>query len=244
MADPARARMLTALLGGLALPAGDLARSAGVRPATASGHLRVLLEADLVRVSSSGRHRYYRLAGTEVASAVEALSRLAPVPPVTSLREHRISRELRSGRTCYDHLAGDLGMRVTGLLQTAGVIPELEPGVPVVEPERLPDHPMVTDLDLVATLLGSSRRGRRIWARGCLDWSCRRPHVAGRLAAQVLDGMLGDGLVRRRPEGRAVHLTAEGEAMLLAWQGGTTAVADRPGRLRAGSSRGGAEGVR
>src|SRR4051812_46623072 len=111
-ADPGRARVLMALADGRALPAGRLAEEAGVAPSTVSTHLGMLLERGLVTVGRQGRHRYYRLAGAEVAGALEALARLAPVAPVTSLREHTRAHALRTARTCYRHLAGKLGVRL------------------------------------------------------------------------------------------------------------------------------------
>lgn len=111
--EPARAAMLLALLGGQALPAGELAARAGVTPQTASAHLARLVEGGLVRVSSSGRHRYYRLSSPEVGSVLEALLTIAPARPVRSLRQSEEARALRRARTCYDHLAGALGVGLT-----------------------------------------------------------------------------------------------------------------------------------
>ena len=107
--DPTRARMLLALSDGRALPASLLAQEAGVAASTASEHLGRLTQAGLLAVESWGRHRYYRLAGADVASVVEALARLAPMAPVRSLRGSDRLRALRQARTCYDHLAGRLG---------------------------------------------------------------------------------------------------------------------------------------
>src|SRR6516165_8229974 len=116
MADPARAAMLGALLGGTQLSAGELSQLAGVSPATASAHLARLLDGGLVAVTRQGRHRYYRLAGHEVAAVLEALARISPVRPVRSLRQSREAAALAQARTCYDHLAGRAGVELLDAL--------------------------------------------------------------------------------------------------------------------------------
>src|SRR5256886_3163689 len=121
VADPARARILLALGDGRALPASVLASEAGVAPSTASAHLGRLVEAGLLRVHPQGRHRYYRLAGPEVGELIEALARVSPAAPVRSLRQGTRAEALRAARTCYDHLAGRLGVAVFAAL--------LEPGL-------------------------------------------------------------------------------------------------------------------
>src|ERR1700753_4341657 len=115
VADRGRCRMLLALGDGRALPASRLADEAGVSPATASSHLRKLTEAELLAGETQGRHRYYRLAGPDVARLIEALQQLAPATPVRSLRQDTRARAIREARTCYDHLAGRLGVT---LMQT------------------------------------------------------------------------------------------------------------------------------
>ena len=120
LAEPARARMLLALGDGRALAASVLASEAGVAPSTASGHLSRLVDAGLLSVLPQGRHRYYRLAGPQVGELLEVLSRVAPAAPVRSLRQGTQAEALRSARTCYDHLAGRLGVAVFAALLDAG----------------------------------------------------------------------------------------------------------------------------
>ena len=214
MGDPARARVLTALLGGVRLPAGELARHAGVAASTGSEHLKVLLDAGLVRVKCQGRHRYYALAGDEVAQAVEGMLAIAPGLPVRSLRQHRAAGELRAARTCYDHLAGDLGLRVTDLIMGVGVLTTLEPGQTTGPAQPLPHHRVIAELrldDVHAT-------AKRPWARGCLDWTGRRPHLAGAVGRHVLELFLANDWVRRRPDSRAVRLTDDGQSTLVRWE--------------------------
>ncbi|WP_119726715.1 ArsR/SmtB family transcription factor [Thermomonospora amylolytica] len=212
IAEPARARMLAGLVGGAALPAGELARLAGVSASTASEHLKTLVAHGFVTVERSGRHRYYRLAGADVAYALEALRVVAPEIPVTSLRGHRAAAELRAGRSCYDHMAGALGLRVTRLLvraevvqgtlragATAGLRLDGRAGRAVVERFGLRD------------VTGSPRRPL---VRGCLDWTERRPHLAGRLGAHLLTVFRERGWVADGRRSRALRLTDEGEETL------------------------------
>lgn len=219
MGEPARGRMLTALLAGLPLPAGHLARAAGVAPSTASEHLRVLVNAGLLTVTASGRHRHYALAGADVARAVEALQAIAPTTRVNSLRQHRVAADLRAGRSCYDHLAGDLGLRVTALLLASGVLPGLEVGGVTTLTVPLPAHPLVDGFDLPAlTDQADAARTRRPLVRGCLDWTGRRPHVAGRLGSHLLTTFRARDWVRPRPGSRSLALTDEGQRVLLRFE--------------------------
>src|SRR5437016_1131647 len=141
--EPARAALLVALTEGDSLPARELAARAGIAPSTASGHLARLLDGRLVVAERSGRHRYFRLAGAEVATAIEALSVIAPPRPVRSLRAAAVGEALREARTCYDHLAGRLGVEVTAALERRRVLIHdeqhgyrLGPGAPLTSAGR------------------------------------------------------------------------------------------------------------
>lgn len=196
---PARGRMLEALVGGRALPAGELARAAGVARSTASAHLAVLSDAGLVRAESRGRHRYYALAGDAVAHAVEALAVVAPARPSRSLRDSdRLAAE-RAARSCYDHVAGALGVTLTDRLCAASALDRDSLG--------LLDAAPFARLGIDVARLD---RGRRPLTRSCLDWSERRPHLAGALGAALLDTLLADGWLVRRPRSRALTLTPDG----------------------------------
>ncbi|KJC64922.1 ArsR/SmtB family transcription factor [Agreia bicolorata] len=208
LGDPARGRIVTALLGGRSIPAGDLARAAGVSASTTSEHLRVLLGAGIVAVDHRGRNRFFRLANSDVSLAIEALQAIAPRSEIRSLRQHRVSQELRSGRSCYDHLAGDLGLRVTDLLRHSATLADLQIGANSIPPDPFPAGPVAAAFHL------QRPEGRRPWARGCLDWTGRRAHIAGQLGAQVLSAMDAQGWVSRRPDSRAVRLTDLGAARL------------------------------
>lgn len=199
--------MILTLLGGEAIPAGELARRAGVSPSGASAHLRRLREGGLVTQESVGRHRYFRLASPELAEALESLARVAPVRPVSSFRESEGTRALKHARTCYDHLAGELGVAVVDALVERGVLTRGDAEFVIGDNGARWFGALGIDVDAVA---GS----RRSFARACLDWSERRPHLAGSLGAAVADVFFARKWIRRLPGGRAVAVTPDGRAWL------------------------------
>lgn len=219
LADRARCRMLLALDDGRALPASVLADEAGVSRSTASSHLGKLAEAGLVRVDQCGRHRYYRLSGPLVGGLLEAMTALGPTRPVRSLREGNRAARLRAARTCYDHLAGGLGVAVMGSMIESG---HLAGGDGVYDPERaLGDTPTGYghDHDYEVTTPGweflddlglTLPEGSRPAVRYCVDWSEQRHHLAGRLGRGLLDLFLDRGWLRRRDAERSVVLTDVG----------------------------------
>jgi DNA-binding transcriptional ArsR family regulator len=226
--EPARAAVLMALADGRALAATTLAGEAGVAPSTVSGHLARLVDGGLVRVEASGRHRYFRLAGPQVAEAVEALARLAPPQPIRSLRQATHAEALRRGRTCYDHLAGRLGVAVTHALVNGGLVtveadPEGDPD-PVLGAGRAQRYQLTEagrdHLSGLGVVL--NHPGRRPLVRYCIDWSEQQPHLGGRLGAALLD-MLIDRRWLRRGDRRVVHLTDAGRAGLTDQLGVDTA---------------------
>jgi DNA-binding transcriptional ArsR family regulator len=207
--DPARALMLRALRDGRALTAGELARVAGITPQTASGHLARLATAGLVTVERQGRHRYHRLAAPSVARMLEAMmqvaSELAPPRPVpTGPRD----AAMRTARTCYDHLAGRLGVAITDALVSRQYV-ELAEDAGSVTPDGVA---FLADLGIDAEP-PSTARTRRVLCRPCLDWSERRPHLAGTLGAAVCARALSAGWVRRIEGSRALSVTRPGEGV-------------------------------
>jgi DNA-binding transcriptional ArsR family regulator len=214
--DPTRAAMLAALLDGRALTAGELAGIAGVTPQTASGHLARLATAGLLAVARQGRHRYHRLASPTVARLLEDLSLLSAAPKrlATGPRD----AQMRLARTCYDHLAGRLAVAITDSLVTRGEI------------ELTSEAGAVTERGEAALarlgLAPAPRRGRLL-CRPCLDWSERRPHLAGLLGAALCARCFELGWVRRREGGRALMVTPAG------WQGFAEAFGLRPETLAA-----------
>jgi DNA-binding transcriptional ArsR family regulator len=211
IAEPARAMMLDALLSGQALAAGELARVAGVSAATASEHLARLRAGGLVEVTATGRHRYFRLASPEIAHALEALAVISPARPVRTLRQSRADLAMTFARTCYDHLAGQVGVALHDALVADGALVAGGDGYLVTAAgERR--------LDALGVDLAGVRTSRRAFARGCLDFTERRQHLAGALGAGVCGRLLELGWFVRRGQGqRSLRLTDTGREPLAAW---------------------------
>ena len=222
--DPGRARVLRALTDGRELAASVLAHEAGVAPSTASVHLAKLVDGGLVVGERRGRHRYFRLATPEVARALEALARIAPVAPVRSLREGTKAHAVRAARTCYDHLAGRLGVALMAGLIDAGVITG---GDGRYERARARgDRPSAAGRDLDYRLsdggphrlrdlgvdVDRAMAGPRAPIRYCVDWSEQDHHLSGALGAALAARLFELQWVRRLPRTRAVLLTDDGRA--------------------------------
>lgn len=205
--DPARANMLAALMDGRALTASELAAIGGIAAPTASGHLAKLVEGRLLAVAKQGRHRYYRLAGTEVGRMLEALMEMAAgreaLMEKAAARPRavpRIGEAMRAARTCYDHLAGRLGVAIADGLLARGHLRWEDEGGEVTAAGH-------AALEAVGVRVGASRRR---FCRPCLDWSERRPHLGGAVGAAICARCLELGWVRRQPGTRAVLVTPEG----------------------------------
>ncbi len=223
LADPARCKVLLALDDGRALPASVLADEAGISRPTASSHLGKLTDAGLLNVESHGRNRYYRLAGPEVGELLEQLVRLAPSRPVRSLREGTRAARLRSARTCYDHIAGRLGVQIMGSLLDREV---LVGGDGRYDPDRdshdrlsSPGHDVNYELTdtgrhLLTGIGVELPTSRRPLVRYCVDWTEQRHHLSGALGRAVLDRFLSAAWVKRVPRGRAMRVTDDGRTAL------------------------------
>ncbi|MGX7707535.1 ArsR/SmtB family transcription factor [Methylobacterium sp. Gmos1] len=214
--DPARAGMLALLMDGRALTAAELARAAGVTPQTASGHLAQLAEAGLLTVARQGRHRYHRLASPAVARMLEGVMAVAagaaPVPTRPAARSPGPrDAALREARTCYDHLAGRLAVAMADALVARGAVELGEDGGALTTAGEVFLHGLGVDL---AAASETNRSRRRVFCRPCLDWSERRPHIAGALGAALLATCLDRGWVRRREGSRAVAVTPAGVTAL------------------------------
>ncbi|MHB1527980.1 MAG: ArsR/SmtB family transcription factor [Acidiferrobacteraceae bacterium] len=208
IADPTRTVMLMALVDGRALPAGELAYAAGVTPQTASAHLAKLLAGGLLQVETEGRHRYYRLAGAQVALALE---HLATIRPLETARRKPLSREslcLRFARRCYDHLAGQLGVAIAHGLQQKGYL------LPAAEKQFVVTPTGVEWFGCMGLEVQALRPAGRGLARQCLDWTERRHHLAGPLGVQLLNVLCASGWLRHAPSTRAIQVTPEGWAGL------------------------------
>jgi hypothetical protein len=190
---------------GRPLTAGELARTAGVRASTVSEHLGELLKGGLVAVIRAGRHRYYRLSSVEVADALEAFSRICPATPVRSLRQSTADRSLRLARLCYDHLAGSLGVALLDRMRRADwLVSGAGPDFEVTEPGTKAFAEIGVDLQ-------GCRQARRHFARSCLDWSERQPHLAGALGADIARALFDMEWLRRARTGRGIYVTSQGE---------------------------------
>jgi DNA-binding transcriptional ArsR family regulator len=206
--EPARAAILIMLADGRALPAGELARAAGVSAPSASAHLSKLVGGGLLSVQSEGRHRYYTMASPDVGHAIEALGAIATNPRGPGVAPPPETRALYNLRSCYDHLAGRVAVELTSALERSRVIRlrgerdyELGPEGPI----------WFEALGLDAAALC---RSRRTFARRCLDWTERRPHLAGALGAALFSRLMALGWVVRLPKTRALRITHRGAGEL------------------------------
>jgi DNA-binding transcriptional ArsR family regulator len=208
--DPARARMLEALMSGRALTAGELSKEAGVTAQTTSAHLTKLTDFGLLLVEVQGRHRYFRLAGPTVAAALESMMGLAARVGRMRTRPGPRDAALRFARVCYDHLAGEMGVKLHDALVERGDIVATPEGLGLSAQGRARFAADGVDVDL---------RGRRPLCRACLDWSERRPHLAGAIGAALLQRMLSAGWARRDASSRALHFSPRGLAGFAAFLG-------------------------
>ncbi len=207
--DPARAGMLHALMDGRALTASELARVAHVTPQTASGHLAKMTAAGLVHVTQQGRHRYHRLATPAVAQMIESIMQVAAgmasmrPAPVTGPRD----AALRAARTCYDHLAGHLGVALADALASGGYVELTHDAGAVTEAGMQ----LFDELGInVARLTAGNGKPARTFCRPCLDWSERRPHLAGAVGSALCARSFEAGWIRRIEGTRAVTVTPQG----------------------------------
>ena len=207
LAEPARAELMLATLADGPLTASELAARAGIARSTASGHLGRLVAGGFLVVAERGRHRYYEPAGAAVAEAVEALSRVAPQRPARSLREATRSELLREARTCYDHLAGRLGVELARALEHRRVV------VPTNGDYALGEQ-AAPELAVLGIDLEALSEQRRPLVRGCLDWSERELHVAGALGAALNARLFELGCIVRRDTTRALAVTETGRELL------------------------------
>ncbi len=201
LGDPARANMLMALMDGGALTAKELAFAAHVSAQTASGHLGQLSEAGLLAVHKQGRHRYHRIASPMVAQMVESVMAVAGMTTEPRPRVWRGGETLRAARTCYDHLAGRLGVAIADALQEREFVRlDTDGGELTQEGQAV----------LAGIGIAPRMRAGRVYCRPCLDWSERRPHIAGAVGAAVAARCFELGWVERLRDTRAVAITADG----------------------------------
>lgn len=200
--DPARANMLNALMGGTALTASELALEAGVSLPTASSHLSKLMEGGLLTVASQGRHRYYGLAGPQVAGMIEAITGVAEAVGPKRVRPGPRDGAMRLARVCYDHLAGEQAVAMLDRLVDRNVL--------VRDDKEIRLGPSAAS-HFAAIGIDVYTKPRRPVCRACLDWSERRSHLAGTLGAAILDKILMEKWARREKDSRAVVFSPPGK---------------------------------
>jgi DNA-binding transcriptional ArsR family regulator len=210
LGDPARANMMTALMDGRALTATELAHEAGVALSTASGHLSRLVAAGLIAPMRQGRHKYFRLSGGDVAAAIERLMDVAARTGHLRTRSGPRDPALRTARVCYDHLAGEAGVKMFDRLRTGKYLAG-------------PDDALLltaTGAQLLASVgidIETMHQRRRPLCRACLDWSERRAHLGGALGAAILKEIFSRGWARRLNGSRAIIFTPAGQRRFDEW---------------------------
>ena len=209
LGEPARTRILTALLTGRALTAKELAYFAGVTAATASSHLSRLLAGHLLAMEKQGRCHYYRLRSAEVARAIEGLMTVATMPSNGWPPHHRVEPALQEARMCYDHMAGRLGVAVCDMLLRRHYVVLADGGGEVTPTgERF--------LEGLGVDLAKARGAKRHYCRSCIDWTERRHHISGAVGAALAAAFLTRRLVARVPDSRALSVTPLGRTTLAA----------------------------
>lgn len=202
--DVARAQMLTHLLDGRALTAGELAWCAGITPQTASGHLSKLQKAGLLAMEKQGRHRYFRLASLTVANMLESMQVVCAVDTPRRIRpESRMDQDMRMARSCYDHLAGVLGVSLADALTRLGAIDLSSDGGMITDKGHGLFHEFGVDIDSLA-------KQKRCFCRPCLDWSERRHHIAGAVGKGLADRLFDLGWIERVRDSRVIRVTPSG----------------------------------
>ena len=216
-----RAPLLLALLGGRAMTAGELAARTDISPSLASSHLSKLLDGELVSVEQHGRQRHYQLANPHVAEVIEAMLTIAPARIAQSLRQSNRGEAIRHARTCYDHLAGTLGVGLTEALQHQRVIKAADSAYQLTESGQ-------QRLESLGLDIAALRQRPRAFARPCQDWTERRPHLAGALGAGIAERLLELNWLQPIPGTRALRVTDSGERGLRDELGLNLAPSGRP----------------
>jgi DNA-binding transcriptional ArsR family regulator len=201
--DPARANILAALMGGQALTASELTYAAGVSPQTTSGHLGKLTDGRLIACVKQGRHRYYRIATPRVAEMLEGIMAVVADGPPRHRPPSKLDEAMRNARTCYDHVAGKLGVELTDALCAHGHLVLADEGGELTETGMAFFRDFGVDL-------AAARGRRRIFCRPCLDWTERRPHLGGVVGAVLAQRCFDLKWLQRIRDSRALTVTAAG----------------------------------
>ena len=219
--DPARANMLTALVGGTALTASELAQEAGVMLPTASSHLSKLTAGGLLKLTVQGRHRYFALAGPHIAAMLESIMGVAATVGPQRVRPGPRDKPMREARVCYDHLAGDLGVQMLDSLRKQRLVRQTKEAIELTgEGRRFMAESLQIDADALA-------HPRRPVCKACLDWSERRHHLAGTLGAAIMARFTELNWAARdaTPGSRVINFTRNGEKRFASLFGATAELA-------------------
>ncbi|KEK22435.1 ArsR/SmtB family transcription factor [Bacillus gaemokensis] len=208
ISDTSRATILVQLLDGRPYPATELAHVAKIKPQTASFHLNKLYEAQIVEVEKHGRHRYYKIANHEIAESLEKILYLAPPEPIQSFKQSKESKEIQYARTCYDHLAGKLGVEITNSLLHNEILIKDDLQFKVTKKGLKFFENFGINLD-------SLHNKRRFFSKCCLDWSERQHHIAGSLGNAILERMLELKWITKASQTRAVYITPLGKQQIF-----------------------------
>lgn len=206
--DPARAEMLMALMSGRAFTATELANHAGITKQTGSTHLRRLLDARLVAMHAQGRHRYFAIASEDVAQLLERMTGVAASTNALALTTGPRDPALRKARVCYDHLAGELAVSLYDALVRQGAFRSDGNDLSLSDGGERQMRAFGVDIDTLQSQ-------RRVMCRSCMDWSERRPHLAGSLAAALLDRVIERGWAKRDRGSRLLVFRPSGERSLI-----------------------------
>ncbi|WP_088051150.1 ArsR/SmtB family transcription factor [Virgibacillus dakarensis] len=204
VSESSRAAILTILLDGRFHPVSDLAYMVGIKPQTASYHLAKMVEADVIDVETHGRHRYYGIRNQEIAQVMESFLQIAPPVEVRSLRQSFEEEALRRARTCYDHIAGSLGVKLTNALLENQFLREGQKEFHVTTEGEA----FFSEMQIEISQL---KKNRRKFCHKCLDWSERRHHMAGAVGKAMLDRLLELNWIQKTPNSRALKITSLGE---------------------------------
>jgi len=206
--DATRASILWNLLDGKAFTATELAIAVETSAQNISMHLGKLLDADLISVEKQGRHKYYRFSNKEVAYAVEAMANLIPKPEISAKKKTENYPPIKYCRTCYDHLAGKIGVALADSLLEQKIIIEKNNTFEITsEGEK-----WFSDFGVN---IGDAKKQKRIFLKPCLDWSERRYHIAGSVGTLLLNKMLEQDWIRRTANSRVIIITGKGEKEML-----------------------------
>lgn len=207
IADISRAGILTVLLDGRYHTATELSSKIGITPQTISYHLNKLLEQELITVEKQGRHRYFGIPNQEIAATLESLLVISPQSAIKSFKQSRDDSAIRQARTCYDHIAGDLGVKITNALLEKGILCDHQNEFSLTKEGEL----FFEDFQIN---ISETRKKRRSFCHKCLDWSERRHHLGGALGNAILERLIELHWVTRMPDTRALSVTMKGKAGL------------------------------